>query len=60
MVLTDDNFVRRSRELVHDDYNALMIRFGPSERASDALVSIELYPRKVVMCFLWGRRVAGS
>jgi len=34
-------------ELVYDNYNALVIGFGPSERASEAVVSIALYPRCV-------------
>src|SRR5262245_18843481 len=30
-------------ELVYDNYNALVIGFGPSERASEAIFSIALY-----------------
>jgi len=41
-------------QLVYDNYNALVIGFGPTERASDAVVSVVLYPSKVVLCFLWG------
>jgi hypothetical protein len=41
-------------ELVYDNYNALAIGFGPTERASDAIVSIALYPRWVSLFFLNG------
>jgi len=41
-------------ELVYDNYNALVIGFGPNERASDAIVSIALYPRWVSLFFLRG------
>jgi hypothetical protein len=39
-------------ELVYDNYNALVVGFGPSERASDAVLSIAIYPRWVTLCFL--------
>jgi hypothetical protein len=39
-------------ELVYDNYNALAIGFGPTERASDAIFSIALYPRWVSLFFL--------
>jgi hypothetical protein len=41
-------------EMVYDNYNALVIGFGPTERASDALVSIVVYPRYVSLAFLTG------
>lgn len=41
-------------ELVYDNYNALAIAFGPTERASEALLSIALYPRWVSLFFLDG------
>jgi hypothetical protein len=41
-------------ELVYDNYNALAIGFGPTERASDAILSIALYPRWVNLFFLQG------
>jgi len=41
-------------ELVYDNYNALVIGFGPTERASDAILSIALYPRWVSLFFLRG------
>ena len=45
-------------ELVYDNYNALVVGFGPSERASEAVVSIALYPRWVTLFFLQGARLA--
>ena len=39
-------------ELVYDNYNALAIGFAPSERASDAVFSIAVFPRWVSLCFL--------
>lgn len=41
-------------ELVYDNYNALVFGFGPSERASEALFSIALYPKWVTLFFLRG------
>jgi hypothetical protein len=39
-------------ELVYDNYNALAIGFGPSERARDAIVSIAVFPKWVSLFFL--------
>jgi hypothetical protein len=39
-------------ELVYDNYNALAIGYGPSERASEAIFSIALFPRWVSLFFL--------
>jgi len=39
-------------ELVYDNYNALAIGFGPSERASEVILSIAVYPRWVSLFFL--------
>src|SRR6516165_3019965 len=44
-------------ELVYDNYNALAIGYGPSERASEAIFSIALYPRWVSLFFLQGARL---
>jgi hypothetical protein len=41
-------------ELVYDNYNALAIGFSPSERSSDAIFSIALWPRWVSLFFLQG------
>ena len=45
-------------ELVYDNYNALVIGFGPGERASEAVFSIVSFPRWVTLCFLQGRGLA--
>ena len=45
-------------ELVYDNYNALVVGFGPSERASEAVMSLALYPRWVTLFFLQGARLA--
>ncbi|MGZ7079210.1 MAG: DUF1801 domain-containing protein [Thermoanaerobaculia bacterium] len=44
-------------ELVYDNYNALVIGFGPTDRASDAPLSLALYPRWVTLFFLDGKRL---
>ena len=41
-------------ELVYDNYNALVIGYGPTERASEAPLSIAAYPRWVNLFFLDG------
>ena len=47
-------FFPRGFELVFDNYNALVFGIGPTERASDAFVSIAGYPRWVTLFFLHG------
>lgn len=44
--------------LVYDNYNALAIGFGPSERASDAVFSIAVFPRWVSLFFLQGTELS--
>lgn len=39
-------------ELVYDNYNALVVGFGPSERASEAILSLAIFPRWVTLCFI--------
>src|SRR5437763_109557 len=41
-------------QLVYDNYNALVVGFGPSEHASEAPFSIALYPKVVRLFFLNG------
>ena len=41
-------------QLVYDNYNALVVGFGPSERASEAAMSIAFYPKWVRLFFLSG------
>ena len=40
--------------MVYDNYNALAIGFGPSDRAGQAVVSLAVMPRWVTLCFLRG------
>ena len=40
-------------ELVYDNYNALAVGFAPSERVSDVIFSIAVYPRWISL-FLFG------
>ena len=44
-------------ELVYDNYNALAVGFGPSERASEAIFSLAVFPKWVTLCFLQGAKV---
>jgi hypothetical protein len=41
-------------EMVYDNYNWLVIGFGPTERPSEAIFSIVLPPGRVTLCFLQG------
>ena len=41
-------------EFIYDNYNALVIGDAPTERASDAIISIALYPKWVTLFFLQG------
>jgi len=40
--------------LVYDNYNALAIGFGRSDRAGEAILSLAVMPKWVTLCFLWG------
>jgi hypothetical protein len=40
--------------IVYDNYNALAIGFGPTEKASHAILSLAVFPRWVTLCFLQG------
>jgi len=44
--------------LVYDNYNALAIGFAPSEKASEAIFSIAVYPRWVSLFFLQAKSVS--
>ena len=44
-------------ELVYDNFNALVIGFGPSERASEAVFSIAIYPKWANLFFLQGAKL---
>lgn len=41
-----------AHQLVYDNYNSCAIGFSPTERASDGVFSIALYPRRVSLFFL--------
>ena len=44
-------------EMVYDNYNALVIGFSPTERPSDAILSIVIYPKRVSICFIQGKHL---
>ncbi len=44
----------RGFELVYDNYNALVFGISPTERTSDAFISVAGYPRWVTLFFLHG------
>jgi hypothetical protein len=44
-------------EMVYDNYNALVCGFGPTERPSEAILSLAIFPRYVSLCFLRGARL---
>lgn len=41
-------------EFVYDNYNALVFGYGPSERPSEAVLSLAIMPQWVTLCFLKG------
>ena len=43
-----------SLELVYDNFHALVMAFGASERASDCIVSLAVYPSGVSLNFYYG------
>src|SRR4051794_11387577 len=43
---------------VYDNYNALAIGFGPSDRVKDVVLSLAVMPRWVTLCFMWGVRLS--
>ncbi len=45
-------------ELVYENYNALALAFGPTEKPSDLILSIALYPRWVSLFFTRGAELA--
>ena len=44
-----------ANELVYDNYNALAIAYGPTEKTSEVVFSIAVYPRVVDLYFMYGR-----
>src|SRR5207244_9622839 len=51
-------FLPGAIELVYDNFNALAIGFGTTERTSDAVVSIAVFPRWISLFFLHGANLA--
>ena len=45
-------------EFVYDNYNALVFGFGPSDRPSEAVLSLALMPQWVTLCFLKGAKLS--
>jgi hypothetical protein len=45
-------FLPNAVQLVYDNWNGLVIGFGPTERASDAVVSILMVPDHISLCFI--------
>jgi hypothetical protein len=45
-------------EFVYDNYNALVFGFGPTDRPSEAVLSLAIMPRWVTLCFLQGAKLA--
>ena len=42
---------------VYDNYNALAIGFGPTDRVKDVVFSLAVMPRWVTLCFNYGVRL---
>jgi hypothetical protein len=47
----------RAIEMVYDNYNALVIGYSPTERPSDAIVSLVIFPKRVSVCFIQGKHL---
>src|SRR5690349_5323202 len=45
-------------EFVYDNYNALVFGYGPSDKPSEAVLSLALMPQWVTLCFLKGARLS--
>ncbi|HVU17628.1 MAG TPA: hypothetical protein VHD32_11930 [Candidatus Didemnitutus sp.] len=46
-----------SIEMVYDNYNFLVVGFSPTERPSEAILSLAIYARGMGVCFLHGARL---
>jgi hypothetical protein len=44
-------------EMVYDNWNGLVVGFGPNDRASRAVLSLIALPDHVTLCFLKGKRL---
>ena len=47
----------RAVEMVYDNYNALVIGYSPTERPSDAVLSLVIFPKRVSVCFIQGKHL---
>ena len=45
-------------EFVYDNYNALVFGYGPTDRPSEAVLSLAIMPQWVTVCFLKGAKFA--
>src|SRR5256885_16241050 len=45
-------------ELVYDNYNFFVIGYGPTERASDAIVSLACNSKGLGLCFIYGAKLS--
>jgi len=43
-----------SVEMIYDNYNALVLGFGATDKVSEAVLSLAVFPNWVTLCFLWG------
>lgn len=46
-----------ANEIVYDNYNFFVIGYGPTERPSDAILSMAAGANGVGLCFLYGARL---
>ena len=44
-------------EMVYDNWNGLVVGFGPTERASEAVLALAVKPDHVTICFLKGKKL---
>ena len=47
----------RAIEMVYDNYNELVIGYSPTERPSDAILSLVIFPKRVSVCFIQGKHL---
>jgi len=46
-----------ANQLIYDNYNALAIGFSSTDRVSDVILSLAVYPRGVNLYFMYGARL---
>ncbi len=49
--------IKHAIEMVYDNYNFLVVGFGPNERPSQAIVSLVIFSTYVSICFLHGKKL---